>query len=39
VPLDFGNCVGVAETVGFEQFLRLTLELVEVRPIRPLAIC
>ncbi len=39
VLLDFGNCVGVAGTVGFEQFLRLTLELVEVRPIGPLAIC
>jgi hypothetical protein len=31
---DFGD--GVAGTVGFEQILRLSLELVEVRPVRPL---
>ena len=38
VPLDFGDCVGVAGTVGFEQLLRLALELVEVRPVRPLTV-
>ena len=37
VPLDFSDCVGVAGTVGFEQFLRLALELVEVRSVGPLS--
>ena len=35
--LDFGECACVAGTVGFVQILRLTLQLVEVRPVRPLA--
>src|SRR5580704_7810797 len=38
VPLDFGDGVGVAGTVGFEQLLRLALELVEVGSVGPLAI-
>jgi hypothetical protein len=37
MALDFGDCARVAGTVGFEQLLRLTLELVEVRPVGPLA--
>ncbi len=36
VSFNLGDCVGVAGTVGFEQFLRLAPELVEVRPVRPL---
>lgn len=39
IELDFANGVGIAQTVGFEQFLRLALELVEVGPRGPLAIC
>jgi hypothetical protein len=35
VSLDFGDGGGVASTVGFEEILRLMLELVEVWPVRP----
>ena len=38
VAFDFGDCVGVAGTVRFEQLLRLAPELVEVRPVRPLTV-
>jgi hypothetical protein len=38
VPFDFGDCTRFAGTVGFEQLLRLALELVEVRPVRPLTV-
>jgi hypothetical protein len=38
VPLDFGDGGSVAGTVSLEQIFRLVPELVEVRPVRPLAV-